>query len=52
LNPSTWEAESGGFPGQPGLHRETLSRKTKKKTESMFKKNISKKEKKGAMRNL
>jgi hypothetical protein len=41
FNPSTWEAEAGGFlssrpawstewvPGQPGLHRETLSRKTK-----------------------
>jgi len=39
--PSTWEAEAGGFlssrpawstkwvPGQPGLHRETLSWKTK-----------------------
>jgi hypothetical protein len=42
FDPSTWEAEAGGFefeanlvykiPGQPGLHRETLSRKTKKKT--------------------
>jgi hypothetical protein len=43
FNPSTWEAEAGGFlssrpalstervSGQPGLHRETLSRKTKKK---------------------
>jgi hypothetical protein len=43
FNPSTWEAEAGGFlssrpawstkwvPGQSGLHRETLSRKTKKK---------------------
>jgi len=43
LIPSTWEAETGGFlssrpawstecvPGQPGLHRETLSQKTKKK---------------------
>jgi hypothetical protein len=42
FNPSTWEAEAGGFlsskpawstedvPGQPGLHRETLSRKKKK----------------------
>jgi hypothetical protein len=41
FNPSTWEAEAGGFlssrpawstkwvPGQPGLYRETLSRKTK-----------------------
>jgi hypothetical protein len=43
FNPSTREAEAGGFlssrpawstdrvPGQPGLHRETLSRKTNKK---------------------
>jgi hypothetical protein len=43
FNLSTWEAEAGGFlssrpawstkwvPGQPGLHRETLSRKTKTK---------------------
>jgi hypothetical protein len=43
FNPSTREAEAGGFlssrpawstegvPGQPGLQRETLSRKTKKK---------------------
>ena len=43
FNPSTWEAEAGRFlssrpvwstewvPGQPGLHRETLSRKKKKK---------------------
>jgi hypothetical protein len=43
FNPSAREAEAGGFlssrpawstkwaPGQPGLHRETLSRKTKKK---------------------
>ena len=42
FNPSTWKAEAGGFlssrsawstesvPGQPGLHRETLSQKTKK----------------------
>ena len=40
FNSSTWEAEEGGFlssrpawatewvPGQPGLYRETLSRKT------------------------
>jgi hypothetical protein len=44
FNPSTWEAEAGGFlssrpawstklvPGQPGLHRETLSQKNKQKT--------------------
>jgi hypothetical protein len=43
FDPSTREAEAGGFlnsrpawstkwvPGQPGLHRETLSRKKKKK---------------------
>jgi hypothetical protein len=42
FNPSTWEAEAGGFlssrpawstkrvPGQPGLYRETLSREKKK----------------------
>jgi hypothetical protein len=48
FNPSTWEAEAGGFlssrpawstewvPGQPGLHRETLSRKTKKKKNSLY----------------
>jgi hypothetical protein len=42
FNPSTWEAEAGGFlslrtawsttwvPGQPGIYRETLSRKKKK----------------------
>jgi hypothetical protein len=42
FNPSTWEAEAGRFlssrpawstkwvPGQPRLHRETLSQKTKK----------------------
>jgi hypothetical protein len=41
FNPSTWEAEAGGFlssksawstkciPEQPEVHRETLSRKTK-----------------------
>jgi hypothetical protein len=42
FNPSSWEAEAGGFlslrpawstewvPGQPELHRETLSRKSQK----------------------
>ena len=46
FNSITWEAEVGGFlssrpawstelvPGQPGLHRETLSRKTNKKTKT------------------
>jgi hypothetical protein len=45
FNPSTQEAEAGGFlssrpawstewvPGQPGIHRETLSRKTKERRE-------------------
>jgi hypothetical protein len=41
FNPSTWEAEVGGFlssrstesvPGQPGLDRETLPQKTNKQT--------------------
>jgi hypothetical protein len=48
FNPSTWEAEAGGFlssrpawstewvPGQPGLHRETLSRKTEKKKKKIY----------------
>jgi hypothetical protein len=51
FNPSTWEAEAGGFlssrpvwstewvPGQPGLYRETLSwktTKTNKQTNSLF----------------
>jgi hypothetical protein len=54
FNPSTWEAKAGGFlssrtawstkwvPGQPGLYRETLSRKTKtnkqtnKQTQKMY----------------
>jgi hypothetical protein len=32
-NPSTWEAEAGGFraPGQPALHSKTLSQKEKQK---------------------
>jgi hypothetical protein len=53
FNPSTWEAEAGEFlssrpawsikwvPGQPGLYRETLSRKTKTKTKTKKKKNKS-----------
>jgi hypothetical protein len=59
FNPSTWEAEAGGFlssrpawsaewvPGQPGLHRDTLSRKTnlKKIIKSSHWKNFLKKEK-------
>jgi hypothetical protein len=55
FNPSTWEAEAGGFlssspawstewiPGQPGLHRETLSRKTKNKKNKKQKWQIKKK---------
>jgi hypothetical protein len=50
FNPSTREAEAGEFlssrpawstewvPGQPGLHRETLSWKTKQKTKTKTKK--------------
>jgi hypothetical protein len=50
FNPSTWEAEAGGFlssrpawstewvPGQPGLHRETLSPPKKTKTKQSKKK--------------
>jgi hypothetical protein len=50
FNPSTREAEAGGFlssrpawstkwaPGQPGLYRETLSCKNKKKTKKNKKK--------------
>jgi hypothetical protein len=53
FNPSTWEAEAGGFlssrsawstkrvPGQPGLYRETLSRKTKKKKKKKKKNKIN-----------
>jgi hypothetical protein len=52
FNPSTWEAEAGGFlssrpawstelvPGQPGLHRETLSQKKKKKKRKEKKKHM------------
>jgi hypothetical protein len=55
FNPSTWEAEAGGFlssrpawstervPGQPGLHRETLSQKTKQKTKQKKKEKRKKK---------
>jgi hypothetical protein len=51
FDPSTWEAEAGGFlssrpawstecvPGQPGEHRETLSRKIKKKKKNINIKN-------------
>jgi hypothetical protein len=57
FNPSTREAEASGFlslrptwstkwvPGQPGLHRETSSRKTKTKTTTNNKKQKSKKPK-------
>jgi hypothetical protein len=48
FNPSTWEAEAGGFlssrlawftklvPGQPGLHREILSQKNKNKNKNIL----------------
>jgi hypothetical protein len=48
FNPSTWEAEAGRFlssrpawsieriPGQPGLYRETLSRKKQNKKTKNF----------------
>ena len=48
FNPSIWEAEAGRFlssrlawstewvPGQPELHRETLSRKTKQNKKKAF----------------
>jgi hypothetical protein len=54
FNPSTWEAEAGEFlssrpawstewvPGQPGLHRETLSRKKKTKKQTNKQKRIHK----------
>jgi hypothetical protein len=53
INPSTWEAEAGGFlssrpawstervPGQPGLHRKTLSQKIQKKKKKKKKKGIT-----------
>jgi hypothetical protein len=56
--PSTWEAEGGEFlssrpawsskwvPGQPELHRETLSGKTKNKKQNKTKKTKRKKERK------
>jgi hypothetical protein len=49
FNPSTWEAEAGGFlglrpawstewvPGQPGPHRETLSQKQNKTKQNKIK---------------
>ena len=59
FNPSTWEAEAGGFlssrpacstkwvPGQPGLYRETLSQKTKTKPQNQkAKQNKTKKQRK------
>ena len=58
FSPSTLEAEEGGFlnlrpawptkwvPGQPGLYRETLSRKTKTKTKQNKKQKKKKKKEK------
>ena len=58
FDPSTWEAEAGGFlssrpawsakwvPGRPGLHRETLSRKTTTKKKKKKRKEKKKKKEK------
>jgi hypothetical protein len=58
FNPSTWEAEAGRFlnsrpawstkwvPGQPGIHREILSWKTKTKQNKTKQTNKQKKTKK------
>jgi hypothetical protein len=58
FNPSTWEADAGRFlssrpawstewvPGQPGLHRETLSQKTKTKKEKEKKRKEKKRKEK------
>jgi hypothetical protein len=58
FNPSTWEAKAGRFlssssawstkqvPGQPGLHRETLFQKKKKKKKRKERKEEKRKEKK------
>jgi hypothetical protein len=58
FNPNTREAEAGGLlssrpawstewvPGQPGIHRETLSRKTKIKTKQNKTKEKEKKKRK------
>jgi hypothetical protein len=58
FNPSTQKAERGGFlslrpawstervPGQPGLHRETLSQKKKKRKKRKEKKRKERKKKK------
>jgi hypothetical protein len=63
FDPSTWVAEAGGFlssrpawstelvPGQPGLHRETLSRKTKR-NEKKKKNQKPKKKKKTQLSNF
>ncbi len=57
FNPSTWEAEAGGFlssrpawstkwvPGQPGLHREILSRGKTKQSKTKHKKQNKTKQK-------
>jgi hypothetical protein len=58
LSTGRWEAEAGGFlssgpawsteraPGQPGLHRETLSQKTKQNKTKTNKQKKNKKKKK------
>jgi hypothetical protein len=57
FNPSTWEAKAGGslssrpawsterVPGQPGLHRETLTHKNQKPTPPQKKKEKKKRKK-------
>jgi hypothetical protein len=38
FNPSTWEAEAGGFQlssGQPEIHSETMFQKEKRKTHAL-----------------
>jgi hypothetical protein len=56
FNPSTWEEEAGEFlssrpawsteqvPGQPGLHRETLSWEKKNKKQKTTTKKLNRKE--------
>jgi hypothetical protein len=58
FNPSSWEAEAGRFlslrpawstqwvPGQQGIHRETLSRKTKNQNQTKTKQNKKSKDEK------
>ena len=57
FNPSTWEAEADRFlslslgwstewvPGQPGLHKETLSQKNQNQNQNQQQQNKTKKDK-------